>query len=548
MKTRTDFCENATITFDNGDTLELTEADFSVGNNKYTDAAGSNSLPLGVAIGRTIQIDLYNGDDRFASYDFVGAKIKLYITYQLSASVEKIEFGTFTVITPETYGETVTITAVDDMYRADKPYNTTLAYPVTIGDMYREICNNCGIAFETANFRNHDFVVEVAPDVDCTCREMLGYIAMLAVGNARINRQGYLQILEYDFTKLSADSFSGHDLDDWLTLKTDTSNATITGVQTTIGNEYDGDTLLVGEDGYVLSVTNPLMADKELDALNLLSAVMVGGSWRKFEGDIPGNPTIEFMDLAKITDRKGNVCYSIVTDIDFTFFSATSISNSAESALRNSQVYSAPQNATYQAAKELVVAERTARETAVERLTQAIADGSGMYMDKEQQEDGSYIYYLHDKPTLAASQNVMRVNSEAIAFSTDGGLSYPYGWTVTGDMIARILSAEGINADWINSGSVSAKRITVNGNTLSDFFDVSLDEDGHPVVRIGASGSDIILKQYNDKIAFYDTQGELLTYWNNNSFEIVNLMRFRLGSLAMVVQPNGSVSFVASGG
>lgn len=91
MKINTDFRENAEITFSDGREIELTEDDFSVGNNKITDAAGSNSLPLGVAIGRTIQIELYNGDGRFAESDFVGARIRLYITYQLSETVERIE-------------------------------------------------------------------------------------------------------------------------------------------------------------------------------------------------------------------------------------------------------------------------------------------------------------------------------------------------------------------------------------------------------------------------------------------------------------------------
>mgnify|MGYP003621682021 CR=1 FL=1 len=71
-----------------------------------------------------------------------------------------------------------------------------------------------------------------------------------------------------------------------------------------------------------------------------------------------------------------------------------------------------------------------------------------------------------------------------------------------------------------------------------------IDDDGHPVLRIGSSASEIMLKEYNDKIGFYDTSGTLLAYWNNNSFELVELSKFRLGPMGIVVQPNGSVSFV----
>ena len=52
------------------------------------------------------------------------------------------------------------------------------------------------------------------------------------------------------------------------------------------------------------------------------------------------------------------------------------------------------------------------------------------------------------------------------------------------------------------------------------------------------------MKEYNDKIGFYDASGTLLAYWNNNSFELVELSKFRLGPMSIVVQPNQSISFV----
>ena len=59
----------------------------------------------------------------------------------------------------------------------------------------------------------------------------------------------------------------------------------------------------------------------------------------------------------------------------------------------------------------LVQAERKNRQTAMERLSKAISEGSGMYITPEEQPDGSEIYYLHDKKSLSESQYVIRVNS-----------------------------------------------------------------------------------------------------------------------------------------
>ena len=127
------------------------------------------------------------------------------------------------------------------------------------------------------------------------------------------------------------------------------------------------------------------------------------------------------------------------------------------------------------------------------------------------------------------------MSTGGLGFSKDGGN------TISG--VALTMDGE-INANVITAGQMSAERVTVNGQTLSDFIDAGIDDDGHPVLRIGSSTSEIVLKEYNDKIGFYDTSGTLLAYWNNNSFELVELSKFRLGPMGIVVQPNGSVSFV----
>ena len=58
MHERTDFKENAEITFQDGTILELDESLFKAENKSVTDAAGVNSIPLGVALSRSIQIEI----------------------------------------------------------------------------------------------------------------------------------------------------------------------------------------------------------------------------------------------------------------------------------------------------------------------------------------------------------------------------------------------------------------------------------------------------------------------------------------------------------
>lgn len=107
----------------------------------------------------------------------------------------------------------------------------------------------------------------------------------------------------------------------------------------------------------------------------------------------------------------------------------------------------------------LVQTERKNRQTAMERLSKAISEGSGLYITPEEQTDGSEIYYLHDQPQLTDSTYVIRVNSQSFAFSTDGGETYPFGYTVDGAMVMEIIQANGINADWVIFGEQTIANV-----------------------------------------------------------------------------------------
>lgn len=502
MNVRTDFKENAEITFANGTVINLAEKDFTISNNSVVDASGTNGIPLGVAICRSIQIELMNDDERFSDYDFFGARIRLFLTYQLSESMEKIEYGTFTVLTPETYGETVIITALDDMYKADRSYTTSLVFPATIGAMLRDACTTLGISQGMVTFANDNFVVNAMP-TDITFRQLFGYIAMLAGGNARIDVTGRLRIITYDFNAIEdvyhiidggafapwsnpteldggdftyntgdvadggnfTDDINYHILNNWSTLKVDTDDVVITGITTTYTDaENEEHTVMYGKEGYLLKVENPLIAGQEQKAVGLIGSVMVGGRFRQFSGDLVSDPTCEFMDVAAIVDRKNNVYVSFLTDINFQFFGFTNLKNSAEPTLRNSAQTYSDATKTLVAARKMINNERTAREQAVAQLAKDLASSSGLYMTQDIQPDKSIIYYMHDKPTLQESMIIWKLTALAFAISTDGGKTYPYGFTVDGTTITRLLYAEGIDADYIDTGAL--RIADTFGNTL----------------------------------------------------------------------------------
>lgn len=463
MTERQDFKCNAEVTLANGTVLPLGEDDFSIDNNSLVDAAGANTIPLGVALSRNVQLEIMNGDDHLSNYDFFGAKIRLYLTFELSETTEKIEYGTFTVTQPEGYGNVVTIVGYDDMYKADKAYSTTLTFPATAKSVLIDSCDTCGILIGDSNFLHNDFQIPSMPSSEYTHRQIIGFIAMIACGNARIDRTGRLQIMTYDF---DYDSEDIHKLVDYNKLTSDTNDVQVTGVRMTRkvtttdddGNTSDTEkTVQVGKDGYVLSVENPLVTGHEETLISWIYEKFGNVTFRAFTMDYISYPIAEFMDKIKVTDWRENSFYSVLTDVNFVFFGYTTLKNSAESPLRNQSNYTSSNQKAIIQGKQLVEQERNNRQNAVDKMQEALKNSNGMYSTQEVLLDGSTIYYLHDKPTIKESKNVIKLTADVIGFSIDGGKTYPYGFTITGEMVARLLYVEGINADYINTGALTVK-------------------------------------------------------------------------------------------
>ena len=508
MSERQDFKEYAEVTLANGTVLELTEDDFSIDNNSLVDSAGANSIPLGVALSRNVQLEIMNDDDHLSDYDFFGAKIRLYLTFELSSTTEKIEYGTFTVTQPETYGSVVTIVGYDDMYKADKTYSTTLTFPATAKSVLIDSCDTCGILIGDSNFLHNDFQIPTMPSSEYTHRQIIGFIAMIACGNARIDRTGHLQIMTYDF---NYENDSIHDLTDYNNLTCDTNDVQVTGVQMTRtvkkvttdeeGNENEEDveeTVKVGADSYILSLENPLVKGHEETLVSWVYDKFKAVTFRGFTMDYISYPIAEFMDKIKVTDWKGKSFYSVLTDVNFVFFGYTTLQNSAESPMRNQSNYTSSEQKALIQGKELAEREKTNRENAIKKLNETLKSGSGLYSTEEKQQDGSSIYYLHDKRSLAESRNVIKLTSDAIGFSTDGGKNYPYGFTITGEMITRLLYVEGINADYINTGALTVKDKSGNIIFFADIETGTVRISGDNVTIGGKTATEAINDAINE--------------------------------------------------
>lgn len=585
MEERRDFYAVAEITFQDGTVKTLDKRDFSLSGNAVVQSAGSSTFPLGMVIPRTATICLMNDDDRWSEYDFFGAKIFLKTKFDLNNGLtESINVGNFTVVTPESYGTTIEITATDDSYKLDKEYSTNITYPATIQTALLDSCRTCGVNLLSSTFKNSNFMIEKQPE-DLSHRQFVGMCAMIAGGNAFFDEHNRLVIKTYDFSEFKAagldggyfdvgnpsrytsgDSADGGSFNPWNTgdtfdggtfndirnihflqtfkngLKIGTDDVLITGVKLT-GKEKES--WVYGSEKYMLVMENQLTAGKEPEAIRLIGQSIVGLRFRPFTGDSVAYPLADVMDLALLIDRKGNVYKTVITDVDFQYYGFTTLKCSADSPIRNSGKYYGNEVKALIESRQLIEEERTEREKAVELLAQELAQRSGLFMKKDIQEDGSAIYYMHDKPTLEESMIVWKLTANAFGISTDGGKTYPYGIDVTGMAILNRIYAVGINCDYLTTGKFTIYK----GNKLM----VSMDKDTGKVVIIAdefsLSNGKTIDDIANDAVDAQTQESIFNKLTNNGETQGIYLLNGKLyinGSymqIGKISSRNGSVYF-----
>lgn len=504
------------ITFPDG-TKKTIDEDIMNGDNGFSDCADSSSFPVGAVVCKTLTLSINNDREQWKNYNFYNAKVHAYL--KVNGLEEKIDKGTYTITEPEQYSDIITLTALDDMYKANKTYTSGLKLPQSLINLVRDACETLKIGMNL-NMEHGDIIIRSIPD-NMTFRQLFGYAAMVESANARIDYSGNLRFLKWDFEKMESDNAAtvdadgfihfgdanpSIDIDSFISLPGWTINAegflaltsgpgsdvqrlmayanpptlssddiVITGIRLKNGEtndntdtDYSG---MYGEEGYVLELENELIDSDQLETVaSIIGEQLVGVRFRNLEGDLVYEPTVEFGDMVYTYDRLGNKYVTPLTDVSGNVGGLTTVKTQADDPIRGSSNYYSESTKAIVAARKMVKKETSAREEAMQKLNDRISNASGMYSTDVEQADGSIIRYLHDKKTLGESLNVIKITSDAIGFSTDGGKTFPYGVTVDGETITRLLYAEGINADYINAGTLLVKD--KNRNTI---FEADMD-------------------------------------------------------------------------
>lgn len=440
--------------------------------------------------------------------------------------IEKTRICTATVVEqPEDETVTIDLTCEDNMRKFDRNYSDSkLKYPATRGQIVRDACEVCGVTLQTTSFDRDDYIVQNRPnDEALTFRQVLQWVAQIGCQWMRCDEYGRLCIGWY--SSINEEELIINDLgvlktqdDSNISLELSSANGilsanngtflendgilrlfatdekgnvseikttygftphhtdvVITGVKVTEYSESSSDnpqTYMVGTEGYVLGISgNKLIRVGDGQTIaSMIAEKCVGMRFRPFESECPTDVALEAGDSLIIVDRNGKIYTSLLTTTTLKPGSGQKIACNAKSAAKNSSTRYSQATQAFVAARNMVKQEKTEREKALEEFGKRIDSATGVYTTVETQENGSKIFYLHDKPTLAESQAIWKMTSEAWGVSTDGGQTWNGGMTVDGDTIVRILNAVGVNATWINTGAITVKD--ANENIL---FQVDMD-------------------------------------------------------------------------
>ena len=508
------FIVDAVITLDDGTVLNVSNSRIMSNGLEIDDAVGSDDdfNCIGSTIINGCELILYNNDEIYSDYDFINAKVNIAVKVMTSAGYETVQKGTYTVDNSTFSDISVTLSLLDNMCQFDRPYASQSLYnsPVTILEIVRDACTKCGVLFTQSTIPNGSLIVNATLKEDTTYRDVIGWCAAIAGCFARCTTDGKLEFAWFDTDRFSADTgidggvfddhtpyyttgdtINGGTFNPWNDptntdggLFTDKSglhhitslNSQNIGVDdvviTAVKIEYEvlEDNKIVtktypetiNNDAYVITISNiPFInADNVVTIYNTIASKLIGLSFRTCNITHTADPSIEAGDVAWLWDTKGDVHKILITRATFSPAGLQTIVCGAKTPSRNGSKQMTALTRAEARSNRRLNEEKTLRQLLVEDLENKIANSSGLYTTEVPKSGGGSDIYYHNLPELEESDIRILISTAGITVTPNGTDTNPtwYGLTVDGNYIANILSAVGIDADWIRTGLIVVKK------------------------------------------------------------------------------------------
>lgn len=492
-----------------------------------------STFSIGAAVIKKYTATLNNMEEKFSDFDFEGLDILARVGLLLEdGTVEIIPKGKYRCVNAKLNESTIDLEAYDSMLFFDRPYSeSTLQYPATITQIINDACVHCQMAVDAKTIPWGEHIIKECPDdKDLTFRDVIGYCAQVMCCYAKIDHLDKLSFGWYNFDMLEKlqNGYDGGELADYTTgdkldggnfkdyntgdsydsgsfrdtyeyhhfyslgsQSINTDDIVVTGIKVTSEKSEDSEeeSYMYGGDGYVLSIEkNPLIQTGDVQIVaSYIGKKMVGKRFRPLSISCQSDPCIEAGDCACVTDRKQRTFFSVISNTTFSVGSMQKIECTAETPTENNYTKYSATTRLLDAADRNTKRNLSNYDIAVKRLTDLMTQSFGLYKTEEVQEDGSIIFYMHNKPEISNSSTIWKMTADAFAVSTDGGKTWNAGMDSQGNAVVTILNAIGVNADWINTGD-----LIVGGKDHDTDGSIRIyDKDGKTIGILNKDGIDL---------------------------------------------------------
>ena len=448
---------------------ELTEADI-LENGLTVDryCFSSGKLAIGSAVASELSIKLDNHLGKFDTVDFDGAVFSVSVGIKKwdakqweNAALYHIPLGIFTVDDITKDESSITLNALDNMVKFDKPFDSDITFPTTVGDLLQKACTACGVLPQTTDFPNASYrVIECPEGDDLTWRQIVQWIAEIAGTNAWVDWNGHLRLTWFEDTDIEITSF------DRYSSETEEYSVTVTGVQIVDTNDAKS---LAGYTGCVLNIEGNKLIQQEAGALaQRIYGIVEGFRYLPYSCTTRAFPFLFPMDTLVYVDKKGVRHKTIVSAVTYTVNGTMSLAGEGIGKTENER---SPASGTTKQEKLIIEKVKQSLEkdsagkySTLVNLNQTIGGAFGLYQT-EAERDGVKSLYFHDKPTLEDSTIIYTFNSGGFAWTDawqKGSPIWKYGFTQGGNAVFHILAAYKIQADYLEAGCVTAEKISTS--------------------------------------------------------------------------------------
>ena len=497
--------DEATVLYENS----ILQGKFSI--DRYV--CNGSTLEIGSCVAAELNVELINNNGQFSNVIFEGAELIPLLSTEADGVTYSVPLGYFTVDSKPRMLKTIKLSALDRMMQFDRLFPATISFPITLADLVRSLCTECGVPLGTApeDLANASYSVASAPSGDnLTCRQVLIWCCQLMGVCGWINWNGELALTWYEN---SGDVITPAQR---FTSDIHEESVRITGVQLSTGDTK----YLAGESGYVLNIgSNGLVQGDENELVNnIFNAIAI--TYNPFNATILPSPWMWPMDIISFEDASGVLFSTVITNWGFKLNQSTAISGIGETMTIGGYAAANPMTIREQAIIDSISASQSATVDAkvqsVLHFNELISNAIGLYFTAVPEGSGTQ-YYLHDASTLESSSTIFTVNSGGIAWTqsgwNDGDPVWQYGVTSAGGAFFDTVAANRVNADWIQVGKLQAsdpEKFSLdleNGNLTLDALSV----------KVGGQDLGIIISNATSPIS--DEVDNLKSYIRINSDE-----------------------------